>query len=120
MKQAADIVAIMFLSREQAHRAHLLSSSYSEHMALGDFYEGIIEIADDFAETCQGYYGKFDVIPSRLAVSGKIDAILEKHLALIESLRDALDGKRDRPLQNIIDTACALYARTLYKLRELS
>ena len=35
MKHQTEIVSILFLSREQAHRAHLLTKSYEQHIALG-------------------------------------------------------------------------------------
>lgn len=117
MKQALDIVSVMFLSREQAHREHLKTDSYSAHVALGDFYDGIIEIADEFAECFQGLYGKIGNVPYRTADIGSIDDVLEKHLGVIEQARGALSENHDKPLQNIIDTACGLYLRTLYKLR---
>lgn len=120
MKQAQNIVSIMFLSREQAHRAHLKTKIYAQHMALGDFYESIIEIADEFAETFIGLHESIGDIPHRLPMKGEIDDVLESHLATIEAERTALDADGDKPLQNIIDTACGLYGRTLYKLRNLS
>lgn len=120
MKEAAEIIAVMFISREQAHRAHLLTNSYAEHKALNEFYEGIVDFADELAESCQGICGPFESIPYRMALPGKIDAVLERHMKSIESLRDALKDKRERPLQNIIDSALGLFASTLYKLRELS
>lgn len=121
MKEVADIIAVMFISREQAHRAHLMTNSYAEHKALNDFYDEIVDVADELAEASIGVCGPFDSIPYRLAVPGKIDVALERHMNSIESIRAALDKeKRYRPLQNIVDSALAIYASTLYKLRELS
>lgn len=121
MKQVLDIVALMFLSREIAHREHLKTGSDEYHRALAGFYETIGDIADEFAEVWMGLHNeKIGNIPYRLAKAGAIDDVLESHLHDIEVARDALDDPSDRPLQNIIDTACALYARTLYKLRNLS
>jgi len=45
MKQAAEIVSVLFLSREQAHRAHLLTKSYEQHVALSSFYDAVIDLA---------------------------------------------------------------------------
>ena len=50
MKSAGEYIALLFLARDLAHRAHLRTRSYAEHMALGAFYEGIIPLADEFAE----------------------------------------------------------------------
>lgn len=119
MKQAAEIISILFISREQAHREHLRTTSYAKHMALAAFYEGIVDIADEFAESFMGLYEPFSGIPYKMAKAGAIDDVLEGYMDSINELRESLDGQQDRPLQNIIDNACALYASTLYKLRNL-
>ena len=49
MEMIGRLVATMFLAREYAHRAHLRVTgpgSYAKHVALGEFYEEIIENAD--------------------------------------------------------------------------
>ena len=117
MNPAANLIATLFLSREQAHREHLKTKSYAQHVALGDFYEQIVGIADEFAETYQGLYGVMSDIPYLPASKGSIDAVLESHLGTIERDRQSFGENQDKPLQNIIDTACGLYATTLYKLR---
>ena len=125
MKQkqaAAAIVAVLFASRDQAHRAHLLTKSYAQHMALGEFYEAVVDYADRLAEVAQGTYGAFSDIPVEPPARGVADAALEAHLNKVEDLRAPFTGGKacDRPIENILDEVGALYARTLYKLRNLS
>lgn len=124
MKQkqaAAAIVAVLFASRDQAHRAHLLTKSHAQHMALGEFYEEIVDHADKLAEVTMGTYGAFTEIPVEPPARGAIDAALEAHLNKIEDLRAAFGGKAcDRPIENLLDEVGALFAQTLYKLRNLS
>ena len=117
MNPAANLIATLFLSREQAHREHLKTKSYAQHVALGDFYGQIVGIADEFAETYQGLYGVLSDIHYLPASKGSIDAVLESHLGTIERYRQSFGENQDKPLQNIIDTACGLYATTLDKLR---
>ena len=53
----ADIqqfIGLLFASRDYAHKAHLNTDSFAAHMALGDFYDGIIDLADSLAETWMG------------------------------------------------------------------
>lgn len=120
MKQVQEIIAIMFLTREYAHREHLKTESDEYHRALSMLYAGIGDIADEFAETWMGLYGeRIGNIPYRLAKTGEVDDVIESQMTAIEDLRDSLDGPRDRPLQNIIDTAISLYAKTLFLLRNL-
>ncbi len=116
----ARLIAILFLSREVAHRAHLSTTSFSQHMALGSFYDDIIDNADAIAEAYQGRNGLIGKIPMLNEEStGDIADVLEKHLGMIEKLRYTAVEKTDTPIQNLIDTAVETYLSTLYKLRNL-
>jgi hypothetical protein len=123
MQMIGQLVATMFLSREMAHRAHLAATgvgSFSKHMALGEFYPAIIEIADSITEAYQGRHSLIE-IPYLEAPEdyNKIIEILEKHLEDIEGLRYAAVDKKDTPIQNLIDEAVGIYLSALYKLKNL-
>lgn len=117
----ARLIAILFLSREVAHRAHLSTTSFSQHMALGSFYDDIIDNADAIAEAYQGRNGLIGKIPmlTEEAADSDIADVLEKHLGMLEKLRYTAVEKTDTPIQNLIDTAVETYLSTLYKLRNL-
>jgi hypothetical protein len=116
----ARLIAILFLSREVAHREHLNTKSYAQHVALGSFYDTIIDNADSIAEAYQGRHGLIGKIPMLTeSDTGDIADILEKHLGMIEKLRYTAVEKTDTPIQNLIDTALETYLSTLYKLRNL-
>lgn len=114
------LIALLFLGREIAHREHLRTKSYAQHMALAAFYEGVIETADSIAEAYQGRHGVIDSIPMLTETAGgDIVATLEKQLAAIEKLRYTAVSKDDTAIQNLIDEAVELYLSTLYKLKNL-
>ena len=119
MKEAARIVAILFVSRDQAHREHLKTRSYAQHVALGEFYDQVIDLADSFAETAQGLYGILN-IPYENPAPGQIAAALDSHIGNIESLRKAFGKPEESCLLNIIDEISALFAKTLYTIQVLS
>lgn len=103
-----------------AHRAHLNTTSFSQHSALGTFYDDIIDNADAIAEAYQGRNGLIGKIPMLSETdTGNIADVLEKHLGMIEKLRYTAVDKTDTPIQNLIDTAAETYLSTLYKLRNL-
>ena len=111
-----NLIATLFLSRDIAHREHLKTTSYAAHVALGDFYDEIVELGDKLAETYQGRHGVVD-IPLLSADSDKdIVSQLESHLNAIEYMRQGAVGD-DSPLQNIVDEIVGCYLQTLYKLR---
>jgi len=113
----ARLIAILFLSREVAHREHLNTKSYAQHMALGSFYDTIVDNADSIAEAYQGRHGLIGKIPMLTETdTGDIADILEKHLGMLEKIRYTAVEKTDTPIQNLIDTAVETYA-TLNRLR---
>lgn len=111
-----ELTGVLFLSRDVAHRAHLASDSYAEHMALGSFYEDIIGLADKLVETYQGRGEKVKDIPY-YSDSNKGTAVvgLKKLLGKIETMRKDCCPD-DSTIQNIIDEIIALYLSTIYKL----
>ena len=117
----ARLIAVLFLSREVAHRAHLETKSFSQHMALGSFYDEIIDNADSIAEAYQGRHGLIGKIPmlTETDLESDIADLLEKHLGMLEKLRYTAVEKSDTAIQNLIDTAVETYLSTLYKLRNL-
>ncbi len=120
-KLMGRLIAVLFLSREIAHREHLRTKSFAQHMALNTFYDEIVGIADSITETYQGRYGIIDDIPMLDAPpKAPIDDVLENQLALVEKLRYSAVDKTETSIQNLIDEAVALFLSTLYKLRNLS
>jgi DNA-binding ferritin-like protein len=119
--KAADFVGMLFLARDVVHSVHLNTRSYAKHKALQKFYENIIDVADDFAETYQGRYGLIGPISLMSAKkTTNVIEFLEGQLAEIEEARYDICDKTDTPLQQLIDNIVELYLRTLYKLRFLA
>jgi len=113
------LIALLFLSREIAHREHLRTRSYAQHMALGEFYEAVVEKADSIAEAYQGRRGLIEDIPYLQAPGTDIIDSLERQLAAIEKIRYTAVPKEETAIQNLIDEAVALHLTALYKLRIL-
>jgi hypothetical protein len=119
--KAADFVGLLFLGRDVAHSVHLNTRSYAKHVALQDFYEGVIDLADSFAEAYQGKYGLIGGINLQTAKkTSNIVEFLQDQLDEIEANRYKVVEKECTALQNIIDEIVGLYLSTLYKLRFLA
>jgi len=115
-----ELIAVLFLSRDIAHKAHLSTDSYAQHMALGSFYDGIIDLADKLTEAYQGRSDKLLEIPyMEDEEGGDIISDLKKYQDWIESKRYEAAPKEDTPIQNIIDEVVGLYLSTRYKLTRL-
>jgi hypothetical protein len=115
-----NLIAHLFLARELAHRAHLRTRSYAEHIALGDFYASIVDHADAIAEAWQGKTGELLTIPF---LSGDPEAeileTLKKHVEWIAVARYVAAPRDDTPIQNLIDGAVEAYLSTIYKIQFL-
>lgn len=117
----AEFIGCMFLARDVAHSVHLNTRSYAKHKALNKFYDGIVDLADTFAEMYQGRHGLIGPISLHSAKkTSNIVEFLTDSLAEIEAERYKVCDKDDTALQNIIDEIVGLYLSTLYKLRFLA
>lgn len=111
------VIGIMFMSRNMAHKAHLKTGSYSQHMALKEFYEEIVEYADELAEKYQGKYGIIEV--EDIDDKGDVDSpaeMLEMHVKMLERVCKSME---DRHLSAVADEIMGLYYGTIYKVRYL-
>ena len=117
----ADIqqfIGLLFASRDYAHKAHLNTDSFAAHMALGDFYDGIIDLADSLAETWMGRnLTKVGEIPVINSPKGEPLAVMKRLLDVVQDTRDFVSD--DTVLSNIIDEIEQLYSSTIYKLKFL-
>ena len=119
--KAADFVGLLFLARDVTHSVHLNTRSYAKHKALQKFYEGIVGLADTFAEAYQGRHGLMGGITLQTAKkTANVTEFLQDQLDEIETARSKVVDKDDTVLQNIIDEIVALYLSTLYKLKFLA
>jgi hypothetical protein len=118
---AADFVGTLFLARDVAHSVHLNTRSFSKHMALNEFYDNIVDLADKFAEAYQGRHGLIGPISLQGAKkTTNIVEFLQNSLSDVESMRYKVCEKTDTAIQNIIDEIVGQYLSTLYKLRFLA
>ncbi len=98
-------------------RAHLATSSYSEHMALNDFYEDMLDKVDAIIENYQGLHGKVN------KYKNKITTFVDT-LSYLETLRDYTRKGRELfcdadELESLCDDIMTLINSTIYKVREL-
>ena len=111
-----DLPAYLFAVRDSAHFTHIYQKDnmLSTHLALGEYYEGLIGFIDEFTECYSGLYGKQKIsIPAVSIMENPVKDLMTVY-ETIESKRKAI---KESFLQNIIDEIQALTARTLYKLK---
>lgn len=117
---AGELIGRCFAARTAAHIAHLRTRSYSAHMALQSFYEGVIPLVDTYAEAYQGHFGAIEVWPTVPVPTVQTDtvAVLKELIEWLVKSREACSkGRTD--LANLMDELSTLCAQTVYKLTTL-
>lgn len=112
-----QFIAESFAVRTAAHCLHLVSTSYSQHTALGEFYEGLTDLVDKYAEVYMGLEGRITGFPTVTPPKSTPVALLEDYLA---SVKDELAEDHDsEALRNILAEIEEHTARTLYRIQNL-
>ena len=115
-----EMVSKLRFSVEQTQVYHWQSQSYSEHIALNEYYDGIPAIVDGIVESYQGKYGiqkgyrLFEV--RDYSTPEEVINFLKKLDEDVEMLRQSI---KETYIQNQIDNVLQLIETTVYKLENL-
>ena len=117
MQDVADMMSMLFASRDQAHMFHLQTGSYAMHKALDTYYNEIIAFVDDYVEMFQGRYG---LIKGYMPASKYFEGD-DQVIPYFTGLALYVDGNRsklpiDTDLNNVMDEISGLIRSTIYKL----
>ena len=118
-----EYVGTLMQSRNQTHIFHLQTTSYAKHIALQEYYEGIIDLIDSLVEA---YQGKYEIIKGYKMIGTLDDMETEEDIVdYIERIARYCELKREKLpqegfLTNIYDDIDTLLRSTKYKLSQLS
>jgi hypothetical protein len=116
-----QFVQCLLHSVTNAHILHFQSLSYSQHMALGAYYEEVGDLVDSFVEAFQGKYGLLTNYKADYELPATEPVAYLTYLKdEVATLRKATKFPQDSELQNEVDTIANLINSTLYKLRFLA
>jgi DNA-binding ferritin-like protein len=116
-KEAADFVLMLLHAVTNTHILHWQTRSFSNHMALGEFYDSLQDLVDTYVESYQGKYGIINNF--MVDYAPPLEPVAE-----LTMLKDQVKARRaklpqDSELQNLIDEIASQIDQTLYKLRFL-
>ena len=111
----SEFIGKLFACRDIAHLAHLKTQSYAQHVALGSYYDDLLDLIDTLTESIQGLRGIINITIPTTTAEEPI-SYLDKTYKYIDQNRDIF---KESFLQNIIDEIQHLNAQTLYKLKNL-
>lgn len=117
-KAASAFITTLFHGVTKLHMLHIMTKGpqwYPTHIALGELYDGLSDLADGLAEAfigCSGVELAFG--------SGQFDLSLDP-LAEVRKLYEFVEGNRaamgyESHIQNEIDSICTLLSTGIYKL----
>lgn len=118
-KTIGIFISTLLHSATLTHLMHFKSQSYSEHVALGAYYDAIPDLVDGLVESIQGAYEM--IIEPYPSMFGTGDA---EPLQYMISLRNYVRDYREQmpqhsEIQNEIDNVANLLNQTVYKLKFL-
>ena len=116
-ESAAAFVSVLFHSATNTHFMHLQTKSYSQHVALGAYYDAIVELTDAWAEAYQGCYDIITGYPKDFHLATDPVKYLTQIKEFVNDLRK--DLPQDSELNNLVDGIADQIDSTLYKLRFL-
>jgi hypothetical protein len=111
MITTGKFLGLLFQSRDKMHIAHLQTTSFAEHKALGGYYDSILDLTDKFSEVCFGRNKRTSIVIPESKIQDSVEHMKEMQ-KLLEDEREGYTSE----LQNIIDEMIALVNQTLYLL----
>ena len=109
-----ELLTDMFAMADMAHTAHLATRSYAQHMALGEFYEGVREQTDAIVESMIGLGHTAPTVtggPILKQIADKYEYLANNREACCQGLTE---------LENLYDELLAVYVRAIYKLKRFT
>lgn len=116
-ESAAAFVSVLFHSATNTHFMHLQTKSFAQHVALGAYYDAIVELTDAWAEAYQGAYDIITGYPKDFHLATDPVKYLTQIKEFVDDIRK--DLPQDSELNNLVDGIADQIDSTLYKLRFL-
>jgi hypothetical protein len=113
-----ELLCEMLEASAQAKVFHWQTSSFAEHEAMGEFYNGFNDLMDKFIEAYQGCYGRI-MLGCELEVK---PYTMDAPMAFMSEFKEYVSGEArmlvmgNSALLNILDEIKALTDQTLYRL----
>ena len=111
----SQLVVELLYSAPIAHIEHLKTTSFAQHKALNEYYDGIPDLTDSIIEEYQGLYG-IQTFKEPMIESSNFVEHLTKLYDYATKAQSACDCSN---VINRIDEVKSLISSTMYKLKNL-
>jgi len=118
MASIVEIVSYFNDAKQQAIVFHHQTTNFSEHKALNEFYDEIVDLLDDLSESYAGIYGRLtpysvEDLQDWTSTEATIAYYKDCYMWLQNERKTA---PQESWIQNQLDEIAQLVASTLYKL----
>ena len=117
MATCAEFISVLRNSSPQVHIFHNQTRVYSEHQALGGYYDDVLDIIDRITETYTALYGEIMDYKSAPYINytdkEQVITYFKTLYAYVQKERMVF---KESFIQNIIDELSELIAQTVYRL----
>jgi len=115
MDAVADFILTILHTVTNTHILHWQAKSYSDHIALGEFYDRLSDLVDTLLESMQGKYAVILEYPT--TYHGPAATPLEELQVFGQYFAEGRQQlPQDSEIQNLCDEIAALIDQTTYKL----
>lgn len=112
-----EFISVLHQSHTQSKTWHNRTEFLSEHLALGEYYNGILELVDGLVESVQGIYPRIDDYTTKPLVNWSEGQSVGYFKALYDYVqKERVNLPQETWVQNQVDEIAQLIAETLYKL----
>lgn len=113
----ATFLATMLHSATNAHFMHWTTNSFSQHMALGEYYDEIVDLTDQLGEAYFGCYGQIKSFPNSYHMATDPLKYMESLKNFVRESRPSLP--QESQFVQLVDNIAELIDTTIYKLKFL-
>jgi len=116
-KYVTNFLLALLHSGTNTHLMHWSTDSYAKHVALGVYYDEIIDLVDAYAEAYMGKYGQLKKFSSEYHQNDDPTRYLVALNKFVGDVRGKLP--QDPELNQLVDNIQELLDTTIYKLKYL-
>ena len=117
MATPAEFISVLHQAKTQGHIWHNQTDKYSEHKALGQFYEGITDHIDSLVESLQGYGPRITGYTTKPLVDWKLGQSIEYLKGLCQYVqKERLGLGEESWIQNQVDDLQKFLYQIKYEL----
>lgn len=113
-----ELVGRVFATRNAVHLAHWKTQSYAQHVALGSFYDDLVDKIDSIVEMYQGAFDLIEKVTPRPVPSTNILNHLNSEVEWLEENMGEISGGI-KAIENVLQDLSGSYYTTIYKLTNL-